>query len=116
MDPLHDEGRPTAGAPDRLNDEAGLVHRRLLPVWNRETNGPRLLLLHTPRGDGLTLYDLAPGRLDADSDVEGFDDPRMNELLEVVNPGPGGPGPLCRGRPAWRWSGWGTGVLGWRCA
>ncbi|WP_371551318.1 hypothetical protein OG266_38175 [Streptomyces sp. NBC_00554] len=85
-DPLHDEGQLTPGALDRLKVEASVVHRQLAPVWSREANGSRLLLLDTPLGDELTLYDLVPGRLDADSGVEGFDDPRLNEILGALSP------------------------------
>ncbi|MFI1280971.1 hypothetical protein ACH4U5_09450 [Streptomyces sp. NPDC020858] len=44
------------------------------------------LLLDTPLGDGLTLHDLVPERPDADSGVEGFDDPRLTEILTVLSP------------------------------
>ncbi|MFC8660726.1 hypothetical protein [Streptomyces sp. NPDC057199] len=55
-----------------------MVHRHLARVWNREANGSRLMLLDTPLADELPLYDLNPGRREADSGVEGFDDPRSS--------------------------------------
>lgn len=61
-DPLYDQGHLTPDALDRLKSEASVVHRQPTPVWRRKVNQPRLLLLDTPLGNGLTLYDLISGQ------------------------------------------------------
>jgi hypothetical protein len=72
-DPLHDQGHLTAEAFDKLRSEASVIHRQLTPVWHRKVNQSRLLL-HTPLGDGLTLYDLVCGQAAVDPGLEaGFE-------------------------------------------
>ena len=86
-DTLYDQGRLTPDALDKLKAEAGVINKQLTPVWRRKLNHARLLLLDTPLGDGLSLYDLAPGQAAADLGVEaGFDDPRLSELMEALSP------------------------------
>ncbi|MGI5142606.1 MULTISPECIES: hypothetical protein [unclassified Streptomyces] len=86
-DPLYHQGRLTLDDLNKLRSEASVIHRQLTPVWRRKINRSRLLLLDTPLGDGLTLYDLVPGQADADTGVEpGFEDPRLTEILEALSP------------------------------
>ncbi|MER7812935.1 hypothetical protein [Streptomyces sp900116325] len=82
-DSLYDQGRLTPDALDKLKSEASVINRQLTPVWRRKVNQSRLLLLDTPLGDGLTLYDLVPGQAAAE---EGFENPRLNEILAVLSP------------------------------
>lgn len=85
-DPLFNQGRLTPEALNRLRSEARVIHGQLQPVWHHKVNRSRLLLLDTPLGDGLTLYDLVPGQA-ADTGVEAcFDDPRLTEILEALSP------------------------------
>ncbi|MFD0449430.1 hypothetical protein ACFQ10_54940 [Streptomyces indonesiensis] len=85
--PLYDQGHLTPDALKKLKSEAKVIHRQLTPVWRRKTGQKRLLLLDTPLGDGLTLYDLVPGQAAADTGVEAsFDDPRLTEILEALSP------------------------------
>ncbi|MEW2400345.1 hypothetical protein [Streptomyces sp. NPDC046862] len=86
-DPLYDQGHLTPDALKKLKSEAKVINRQLTPVWRRKTGQARLLLLDTPLGDGLTLYDLVPAQTAADTGVEaGFDDPRLTEILEALSP------------------------------
>ncbi|MGW1163398.1 hypothetical protein ACWD5Q_33115 [Streptomyces sp. NPDC002513] len=86
-DPLYDQGRLTPDALDRLKSEASVIHRQLTPVWRRKVNQSRLLLLDTPLGDGLTLYDLVCGQAAADTGLEtGFEDSRLIEILKALSP------------------------------
>ncbi|MFD8609612.1 hypothetical protein [Streptomyces sp. NPDC059631] len=86
-DALSDQGRLTPDALSKLKSEARVIHRQLTPVWRRKVNQGRLLLLDTPLGDGLTLYDLVPGQAAADTGIEaGFEDPRLTEILEALSP------------------------------
>ncbi|MET8964248.1 hypothetical protein ABZX69_33075 [Streptomyces sp. NPDC004074] len=86
-DPLYDQGHLTPDALDRLKSEASVIHRQLTPVWRRKVNQSRLLLLDTPLGDGLTLYDLVCGQAAADTGLEtGFEDSRLIEILKALSP------------------------------
>ncbi|MFI9772930.1 hypothetical protein ACIHJG_39790 [Streptomyces sp. NPDC052415] len=60
--PLKGQGRLGLDDLARLRREAEALHRQLIPLWRRRTLGHRLLMLDTPLGDGLTLYDLVAGR------------------------------------------------------
>jgi hypothetical protein len=85
--PLYDRGHLTPEALDKLRSEASVIHRQLTPVWRRKTGQARWLLLDTPLGDGLTLYDLACGQAAADPGLEtGFEDPRLTEILKALSP------------------------------
>ncbi|MFJ8158443.1 hypothetical protein [Streptomyces sp. NPDC094468] len=86
-DPLYDQGHLTPEALDKLKSEASVIHRQLTPVWRRKVNQSRLLLLDTPLGDGLTLYDLVCGQAAVDTGFEtGFEDPRLIEILKALSP------------------------------
>ncbi|MYR92353.1 MULTISPECIES: hypothetical protein [unclassified Streptomyces] len=86
-DTLYDQGRLTLDALSRLKSEASVINKQLTPVWRRKLNHARLLLLDTPLGDGLSLYDLVPGQAAADLGVEaGFDDPRLAEIMQALSP------------------------------
>ncbi|MFF1278136.1 hypothetical protein ACFVZC_32890 [Streptomyces marokkonensis] len=86
-DPLYDQGHLTPEALDKLKSEASVIHRQLTPVWRRKVNRSRLLLLDTPLGDGLTLYDLVCGQAAVDPGFEtGFEDSRLIEILKVLSP------------------------------
>lgn len=87
-DPLR-EGRPlTPAALDVLQAEARMIHRQLMPLWRRRVNGARLLMLDTPLGDDLTLYDLVAETADpqgtrADA---GTADQRLIWVLNALQP------------------------------
>ncbi|MFH8736554.1 MULTISPECIES: hypothetical protein [unclassified Streptomyces] len=86
-DPLYDRGHLTPDALSKLRSEASVIHRQLTPVWRHKVNRSRLLLLDTPLGDGLTLYDLVPEQAAPGTGVEaGFEDPRLAEILEALSP------------------------------
>ncbi|WP_405189355.1 hypothetical protein OG473_39255 [Streptomyces anulatus] len=86
-DTLYGHGRLTVDALSRLKSEASVINRQLTPVWRRKVSQSRLLLLDTPLGDGLSLYDLVPGQASADLGVEaGFDDPRLAEIMQALSP------------------------------
>ncbi|MEU5561229.1 hypothetical protein AB0H47_34780 [Streptomyces globisporus] len=86
-DTLYDQGRLTLDALDKLKAEASVINKQLTPVWCRKVSQSRLLLLDTPLGDGLSLYDLVPGQAAADLGVEaGFDDPRLAEIMQALSP------------------------------
>ncbi|MDX2407377.1 hypothetical protein NJO91_30165 [Streptomyces microflavus] len=86
-DTLYDQGRLTPDALSRLKSEASVINKQLTPVWRRKVSQSRLLLLDTPLGDGLSLYDLVPGQAAADLGVEaGFDDPRLAEIMQALSP------------------------------
>ncbi|MFD0228076.1 hypothetical protein ACWGPD_10065 [Streptomyces hirsutus] len=86
-DPLYDQGHLTPEALERLKSEASVIHRQLTPVWRRKVNQSRLLLLDTPLGEGLTLYDLVCGQAAVDSGFEAdFEDSRLTEILEALSP------------------------------
>ncbi|MEU6548390.1 hypothetical protein [Streptomyces sp. NPDC046859] len=86
-DSLFDQGRLTPDALIKLKSEASVIHRQLTPVWRRKTAQERLLLLDTPLGDGLTLYDLIPAQAAAGTGIEAvLDNPRLAEILEALSP------------------------------
>ncbi|MFD5861505.1 hypothetical protein [Streptomyces chartreusis] len=86
-DPLYDRGRLSPDALERLRSEASVIHRQLTPVWRRKVNRSRLLLLDTPIGDGLTLYDLVCGQAAVGPGFEaGFKDSRLIEILKALPP------------------------------
>ncbi|MGW6223943.1 hypothetical protein ACWF8U_29115 [Streptomyces olivaceus] len=86
-DSLYDQGHLPPDALDKLRSEASVIHRQLTPVWRRKVNQSRLLLLDTPLGDGLTLYDLVCGQAAADPGFEtGFEDSRLIEILKALSP------------------------------
>ncbi|MEU8911752.1 hypothetical protein [Streptomyces nigrescens] len=87
--PLHREGHLSLEALGRLRSEAQAIHRQLRPVWRRKISGSRLLLLDTPLGDGLTLYDLVadyPAREHGPALEVEPDEPRLAALLRALTP------------------------------
>lgn len=85
-DPLYNQGHLTPEALSELKSEAKVINRQLTPVWHRKVNQSRLLLLDTPLGDGLTLYDMVAGPAAHIGVEEGFEDPRLVELLAALSP------------------------------
>ncbi|MGW4349005.1 hypothetical protein ACWEL8_28585 [Streptomyces sp. NPDC004690] len=86
-DSLFDQGRLTPDALSKLTAEAKAIHKQLTPVWRRKTDKERLLLLDTPLGDGLTLYDLIPAQAADGTGLEAvLDNPRLAEILEALSP------------------------------
>ncbi|TJZ94745.1 hypothetical protein [Actinacidiphila oryziradicis] len=71
-----------------LKTEVDKLHRQLMPLWRRRTRGSRLLLLDTPLGDGLSLYDLLTGYPDPQHTVTEavLGDARLKALLRVLHP------------------------------
>lgn len=57
-----------------------------MPLWRRRTLGHRLLLLDTPLGDGLTLYDLVADRAQGDPAEYRADDARLAAVLGALHP------------------------------
>lgn len=86
-DSLFDQGRLTPDALIKLTAEAKAIHRQDTPVWRRKAGKDRLLLLDTPLGDGLTLYDLIPAQTADDSGLEAvLANPRLAAILEALSP------------------------------
>ncbi|MEW2080104.1 hypothetical protein AB0941_42705 [Streptomyces sp. NPDC013433] len=86
-DSLFYQGRLTPDALSKLKSEASVIHRQLTPVWRRKAGRGRLLLLDTPLGDGMTLYDLVCGQAAVDPGLEaGFEDSRLTEILKALSP------------------------------
>ena len=80
-------GRLSPEALHCLRSEARAVHRQLTPVWRRKISRSRVLLLDTPLGDGLTLYDLVDGQMRTDPAIEtAFGDPRLEAVLARLAP------------------------------
>ncbi|MGP4009880.1 hypothetical protein [Streptomyces sp. 4N124] len=87
-DPLH-AGRPLMPAAlGVLQAEARVIHRQLTPLWRRRTNGTRILLLDTPLGDDLTLYDLVADSLDPQETAVVVEpaDVRLVRILNALQP------------------------------
>ncbi|MFF1678805.1 hypothetical protein ACFVYG_22540 [Streptomyces sp. NPDC058256] len=88
VDPLLHGGKMGPAAIDDLRAEARTVHRQLTPLWRRRAGGSRVLLLDTPLGDGLTLYDLVASSPDPQDLVHGTlpDDARLANILKTLLP------------------------------
>ncbi|MFD6282132.1 hypothetical protein ACFWFI_42240 [Streptomyces sp. NPDC060209] len=84
-DPLYNEGQLSPGAMDQFLAEAKVINGQLKPIWLRQANRVRVRLLDAPLGDGMTLYDVLSGQPAADTDFEGFDDPRLIEILNALS-------------------------------
>jgi hypothetical protein len=86
--PLHADGSLGSAALKRLRDDTRISHRQATPMWRRKINRSRLLLLDTPLGDGLTLYDLVADRPDSQQlptlEVE-LEDPRLAALMRALD-------------------------------
>ncbi|WOT40712.1 hypothetical protein [Streptomyces coeruleorubidus] len=86
--PLKSRGRVGLDALAGLRREAEALHRQLMPLWRRRTLGRRWLLLDTPLGDGLTLYDLVADRGQHLDDPAGYctDDAHLASVLGALHP------------------------------
>ncbi|GGX18413.1 hypothetical protein [Streptomyces lomondensis] len=86
--PLNGQGRLGLDALAGLRREAEALHRQLMPLWRRRTLGHRWLLLDTPLGDGLTLYDLVADRAPHRGDPAGCgpDDAGLAAVLSALHP------------------------------
>ena len=87
-DPLLHGGSINLTAISELRANIRTVHRQLTPLWRRRVSGSRLLLLDTPLGDGLTLYDLVAGSPDPQDLVHGTlpDDDQLISVLKALLP------------------------------
>ncbi|MFB8127082.1 hypothetical protein ACFVG1_11920 [Streptomyces bacillaris] len=83
-DPLYNDGRLSPGAVDQFLDEARIINGQLKPIWLHQANREYVRLLDTPFGDGMTLYDVLSTPA-ADDSFEGFDDPRLIEILDALS-------------------------------
>ncbi len=86
--PLNTGRSLTPAALVVLQAEIRTIHRHLSPLWRHKVNGARVLLLDTPLGDDLTLYDLVAGGPDppdtaADSVIT---DVRLVRILNTLQP------------------------------
>jgi hypothetical protein len=88
-EPLYNKGRLSPSAVGQFLAEASAINGQLKPIWLRQANREYVRLLDSPLGDGMTLYDVlaAPA---ADTGFEGFDDPRLIEILASLTGGAGG--------------------------
>ncbi|MFJ7341976.1 hypothetical protein ACIQU3_16990 [Streptomyces sp. NPDC101110] len=84
-DSLYNEGQLSPGAVDQFLAEARVINGQLKPIWLRQANRERVRLLDAPLGDGMTLYDVLSGQPGADTSFEGFDDPRLIEILDALS-------------------------------
>ncbi|MDX3540889.1 hypothetical protein PV721_42740 [Streptomyces sp. MB09-01] len=80
-------GLPYESAVAELRTEALALHRQLTPLWRRRTGGTRVLLLDTPLGDGITLYDLIIGSPSPQELALGAepDDARLAAVLNALS-------------------------------
>ncbi|EFL37186.1 predicted protein [Streptomyces viridochromogenes DSM 40736] len=88
--PLENNGRITLDAIQALRAEARTIHKQLVPLWQRgpRSSGSRMLLLDTPLGADLTLYDLVRGYPNVQDLALGAcpDDPRIVRVLAQLRP------------------------------
>jgi hypothetical protein len=87
-EPLLSDTGNSRSAMDRLQTEVRILHKQLTPLWRREARGSRLLLLDTPMGKDMTLYDLVASDLSWD-DALPYDEPddaRLGALLRALRP------------------------------
>ncbi|MFE5559565.1 hypothetical protein [Streptomyces sp. NPDC056544] len=84
VQPLHEGMRLDETSVARLRADAQTAHRHLTPVWRRRTRHGRVLLLDTPLGDGLTLYDLAAGTLSPGNATLADIDPDNARLASLI--------------------------------
>lgn len=83
--PFYEGGCLSITAVDGLKRDAESIHRQLLPLWRRRNYDSRVLLLDTPVGDGLCLYDLlalSPGT----SPATDREDARLTRVLHALRP------------------------------
>ncbi|WP_328980430.1 hypothetical protein [Streptomyces canus] len=81
------DGLPYESAVAELRTEALVLHRQLTPLWRRKSGGSRVLLLDTPLGDGITLYDLITGSPSPQELALGAepDDSRLSAVLNALS-------------------------------
>ncbi|MEW2079144.1 hypothetical protein AB0941_37150 [Streptomyces sp. NPDC013433] len=84
-DSLYNEGQLSPGAVDQFLAEVRVINGQLKPIWLRHANRERVRLLDAPLGDGMTLYDVLSGQPAADTSFEGFDDPRLIEIVDALS-------------------------------
>ncbi|WP_392900707.1 hypothetical protein [Streptomyces sp. LN699] len=86
-DPLWDSGHLPVTALGALKAEARVLHRQLVPVWQRGPRHGRVLSLDADLG-GLSLYDLVASNDDLLEQAAGtdFTDERLIALLPCLNP------------------------------
>jgi hypothetical protein len=72
----------------QLRAEAREFHRQAVPLWRRRSNGRRVLLLDTPMGENVSLYDLLASRTAVPEEAIGFvpADARLAALLRALHP------------------------------
>ncbi|MER5859782.1 hypothetical protein ABT131_29905 [Streptomyces sp900105245] len=75
-------------AVSSLKAEARMLHRQLVPVWQRRTRRGRVLSLDAELGDGLSLYDLVAADVDLLARVTKgvFEDERLNAVMRGLTP------------------------------
>ncbi|MEV5239575.1 hypothetical protein AB0K89_10750 [Streptomyces cinnamoneus] len=71
-----------------LRAQARTIHQQLRPLWRRRANGSRVLLLDTPLGEDVTLYDLVTGSPAPPELALGAlpDDPRLTAVRDALTP------------------------------
>ncbi|MFB6482025.1 hypothetical protein ACFCXF_30785 [Streptomyces virginiae] len=84
--PLYDEGRLSLSALDLFLAEARVINQQYKPLWDRKANREYVRLLDAPLGDdGMTLHDVLAGQPAVDLAFEGFEDPRLIEILGTLS-------------------------------
>ncbi|MCW8103021.1 hypothetical protein [Streptomyces tauricus] len=83
-DPLYNEGRLSPGALRSFLAEASVINQQLTPIWGRKANREYVQLLDAPLGHGMTFHDVLCGQPATDLSFEGFEDPRLNTILETL--------------------------------
>ncbi|MET8168831.1 hypothetical protein ABZT34_32045 [Streptomyces sp. NPDC005329] len=86
--PLHlPDGLSVTGL-GALRGEALVIRRQLTPLWRRRANGSRVVLLDTPLGEGISLYDLISGSPSSPELGLGClpDNPRLTAILNALAP------------------------------
>ncbi|WP_198351818.1 hypothetical protein [Streptomyces typhae] len=71
-----------------LRAQARTIHQQLRPLWRRRAGGSRVVLLDTPLGHEVTLYDLVAGSPTPPELALGAlpDDPRLTAVLNALTP------------------------------
>ncbi|MFE4398695.1 MULTISPECIES: hypothetical protein [Streptomycetaceae] len=87
--PLHDGTGLGMAAVDRLREETRVIHRQLVPLWERRTYGNRrVALLESPVYEGATLRDLLAGTAADDPVLDQVPgDRRLAAVLVLLSPG-----------------------------
>ncbi|MFF9982337.1 hypothetical protein [Streptomyces erythrochromogenes] len=85
-EPLYCKGRLSPEALRLFLAEASVINRQLTPIWSRKANREYVQLLDTPLGNGMTLHDVVSAQPGVDLGFEGFEDPRLIEILDALSP------------------------------